>query len=127
VVPAASSVPRPAAGGVVGLRTELGGAARRFLAAFFRYEVGDVGPAVRQALRANATPGFAAELLAAPPWRPARSVPAAVSGPLAIAVASVSPPRAVVSGFGRRGSEREDFSFVFEAVDGVWLASEPGE
>ena len=47
VVSTAPSVPQPATGGVAGLRSELGGAARRFLAAFFRYEVGDLGPAVR--------------------------------------------------------------------------------
>jgi hypothetical protein len=50
-----------------------------------------------------------------------------VPGRLAIAVASVVPPRAVVSGSASRGSEAEQFSFVFAAVDGAWLASGPGE
>ncbi len=127
VVSAAPPAPQPAVGGAAALRAALGGQARRFLAAFFRYEVGDVGPGVRRMLRATATPGFAAELLSSPPRRPARSVPAAVPGRLAIAVASVVPPRAVVSGSASRGGEAEQFSFVFEVVDGAWLASGPGE
>ena len=126
VVPAAPP-PRSAAGGAAGLRATLGGEARRFLSAFFRYEVGELGPGVRRTLRANATPGFAAELLSVPPRRPPSAPAAALPGQLAIAVASLSPPRAVVSGTARRGSEAEDFSFVFEAVDGAWLASGPGE
>lgn len=127
VVQAAPPVLQPAAAGAAGLRVALGGEARRFLAAFFRYEVGELGPGVRRALRATATPGFAAELLAAPPRRPPQKVPAAVPGRLAIAAASLSPPRAVVGGSARRGGEAEQFSFVFEAVDGAWLASGPGE
>ncbi len=127
VAPAAPSVPRPAAGGAAALRAAIGGQARPFLTAFFRYEVGDVGPWVRRALRADATPGFATELLGSPPRRPVRSVPAAVPGRLAIAVASAVPPRVVVSGSASRGSEAEQFSFLFEVVDGAWLASGPGE
>jgi hypothetical protein len=128
VVPAAPPSPQPAAGEAAGLRARLGGAARRFFAAFFQYEVGELGPGVRRALRATATPGFAAELLGAPPRSPPQSVAAAVPGPLAIAVASLTPPRALVSGSARRrGGEAEQFSFVFEAVDGAWLASGPGE
>ena len=124
---ATPSVPLPATGGAAALRVALGGQARRFLTAFFRYEVGDVGPGVRRTLRADATPGFAAELLSSPPRRPARSVPAAVPGRLAIAVASVVPPRAVVSGSASRDSEAEQFSFIFTVADGTWLASGPAE
>jgi hypothetical protein len=119
--------PQPAVAGAAGLRVALGGEARRFLAAFFRYEVGELGPAVRRALRATTTAGFAAELLRSPPRRPPQSVPAAVPGRLAIAVASVLPPRALVSGSARRGGEAEQFAFVFEARGGAWRASGPGE
>jgi hypothetical protein len=128
VAPAAPLAPQAAAGGAAaGLRATLGSAAHRFLTAFFRYEVGGLGPGVRRALRASATPGFAAELLATPPRRPPQSVPAAVPGRLRIAVASLSPPRALISGSARRGGAAEQFSFLFEAVDGAWLASGPGE
>jgi hypothetical protein len=44
--------------------------ARRFVAAFSRYELGLVSPAVRGALRAAAAPGFVDELLAQPPRLP---------------------------------------------------------
>jgi hypothetical protein len=44
-----------------------GDTARRFLAAYARYEVGDVGRAVRAGLRATAARRFADELLARPP------------------------------------------------------------
>ncbi|HWW67495.1 MAG TPA: hypothetical protein VNY83_05880 [Solirubrobacterales bacterium] len=128
VAPAAPLAPQPAASSeAAGLRATLGHAARRFLAAFFRYEIGELGPGVRRALRAAATPGFAAELLVGPPRRPPPGIPAAVPGRLTIAVASLSPPRALVSGAARRGGQAEQFSFVFEAVDGAWLASGPGE
>jgi len=120
-------VSRPATGGVAGFRAMLGSTARRFLAAFFRYEVGELEPGVRRALRATATPDFATELLGALPHRPPRSPAAAVPGRLEMAVVSFSPPRVLVSGSARRGGRAEQFSFVFEAVEGVWLASGPGE
>jgi hypothetical protein len=116
-----------AAAGVARLRATLGAAARRFLVAFFRYEVGAAGPRVRAALRATATRGFAAELLAAPPRRLSRALAAAVPGRLRLAVASISPPRALVSGSAERDGEMEQFSFLFTARDGVWRASGPGE
>lgn len=117
----------PAPGGAPGLRAAVDRAARGFLAAFFRYEVGELGPGVRAALRAAATPGFVAELLAAPPRRPPGRAPPAVLGRLSIAVVSVAPPRALISGSARRGRRPEPFSFLFEARDGAWLASGPGE
>ena len=112
---------------MAGLRTRLAGAARRFLSAFFHYEVGELGPRVRRTLRSAATPGFAAELLGAPPRAPPRSPPAAIPGRLAIAAVSVLPPRALISGSARRGERSEQFSFLFEARRGAWLASGPGE
>jgi hypothetical protein len=117
----------PSTGGAPGLRAAVDRAALRFLAAFFHYEVGELGPGVRRALRAAATPGFVAELLSAPPRGPPRRAPAAVLGRLSIAVVSVAPPRALISGFARRGHRPEPFSFLFEARDGAWLASGAGE
>ena len=125
--PATPAPPRSAANGVAGLRTRLAGAARRFLSAFFHYEVGELGPRVRRTLRSTATPGFAAELLGAPPRAPPRSPPDAIPGRLAIAAVSVLPPRALISGSARRGEHSEQFSFLFEARHGAWLASGPGE
>lgn len=103
--------------------------ARRFLRAFFRYEVGDVGPRVAAELRASATPRFARQLLDSPP----RSSP---SGPstlparleaLEVAVVTSDASRVVVSGEARRGPASEQFSFVFVHVAGGWLASAPGQ
>jgi len=119
--------PAPAPGAAFILRAAIDRGARAFLAAFFRYEVGELGAGVRAALRATATPRFAAELLSAPPWRPPRSYPAPATSRLSIRAVSVSPPRALVEGSARRGRQTEPFSFLFEARDGAWLASGPGE
>lgn len=102
-------------------------AARRFLSAFFRYEVGEAGPRVRSALRANATPAFAAELLRSPVRVPAQRPQAAKLGGLTVDAASISPPRVLVSGTAIRGGLPEGFSFLFESRGGVWLASGAGE
>ena len=53
-----------------GLRATLGTRGAPLSRAFFRYEVGELGPGVRRELRATATPGFAAELLGDPPRAP---------------------------------------------------------
>jgi hypothetical protein len=102
-------------------------AARRFLSAFFRYEVGETGPSVRSALRANATPAFAAELLRSPVRVPAQRPQVAKLGALTVDAASISPPRVLVSGTAIRGGLPEGFSFLFESRGGVWLASGAGE
>ncbi len=112
----------------MGLEREVRAAARRFLAAFLRYEVGEVSPGVKRTLRAAATPRFAAELLAGPPAPPAGGVPPrAALGPVAVAFVSAIPPRAVISGAARRGGAPEQFSFVFECRRQGWLASAPGQ
>src|SRR6476646_5135579 len=49
------------------LRAHVDRAARRFVPAFLRYEVGDIDAGVRRILRATATAEFAADLLAVPP------------------------------------------------------------
>ncbi|MGA8746177.1 MAG: hypothetical protein WB507_09965 [Solirubrobacterales bacterium] len=112
---------------VARLRVRLQRVGGRFLAAFFRYEVGELGAAVRRELRATATPGFAAELLGDPPRRPSGNPAAAAPGRLAISVASIEPPRALISGSANRGGATEQFSFLFEVRHGAWLASGPGE
>lgn len=110
-------------------RRELRAAARRFLAAFFRYEVGDLAPKVKGALGETATRRFAAQLLAAPPRAPAagRFPPRARLGRIALSFVSLTPPRAVVSGAALRGGRPEQFSFLFERRGSAWLASGPGQ
>jgi hypothetical protein len=51
-------------------RDELAPLAERFFAAFSRYEIGELDEGVEAELRATATPGYARELLAAPPRPP---------------------------------------------------------
>lgn len=110
------------------LKREVRSAAHGFLAAFLRYEVGDLEPAVRRALRASATPSFAALMLARPPTPPPPGIdPLARVGPIAVAFASLLPPRAVVSAMADRGANTERLSFVFERRGSLWLAAGPGE
>jgi len=124
VVLSSSASPPP----VAALRASLGREARRFLGVFFRYEVGARGRALRSAVRATATPAFAAELLGSPPPLPSRPLAPARPDRLTITLASVSPPRALVSGSASRGGPAaEQFSFLFEADHGAWLASGAGE
>ncbi len=110
------------------LRDRLRATARRFLAAFGRYEVGERGSGLARALRATATPGFAARLLAAPPRAPAagRYPPRARLGRVEVSFVALSPPRAIVSGEARRGDAPAQFSFLFELRGRRWLASGPG-
>lgn len=111
------------------LRREVKRSARRFLSAFFRYEVGETAPSVRRALRASATPRFAAGLLTAAPRAPGSGefpTPARL-GRIEIAFVSVLPPRAVVSGVARRRGGSERFSFLFEHRLRAWLADGAGE
>lgn len=110
------------------LEREVRTAARSFLGAFLRYEVGELGPRVKRALRASATPRFAHELLAAPPRAPPGGFPSpAAIGTIAVAFVSVLPPRVVVSAAGQRVGTAEQLSFVFERRGSIWLASGPGQ
>ena len=124
----AAPSPRLLAARSVRLRGRVRAAAYRFLAAFGRYEVGDLDPGVRAALRATATPAVAAALLARPPRAPAPGAfpPRARLGRVEVAFVSVAPPRAIVSGEARRGGVPAQFSFLFEPRGGRWLASGPG-
>ena len=130
----AAAIPVPAAASrltahVARLLVSVKPPARLFLRAFFRYEVGDLGPGVAGALRASATPSFARQLLAAPP-RPMAAgsyqLPARL-GPLEAAVVAPDASRVVVSGEAHRGPASEQFSFVFVHAPGGWLASGPGQ
>lgn len=123
------SVTRKAAARAERLAFALRHSARRFLAAFFRYEVGEGGRRLAVALRASATPAFTRRLLGAPPRAasPAGYPPPARPGDLRVAFLSASADRALVSGAARRGGLAEQFSFVFERHGATWLASGPGQ
>jgi hypothetical protein len=105
----------------------LRGDARGFLAAFFRYEVSELDPPLACTLRKRASPSFAAELLSKPPHSTSQPQAAARLSRLSITVLSLAPGRALISGSARRGSRREEFSFLFEARRGTWLAVGPAE
>jgi len=109
-------------------RRAVASAARRFLAAFLSYEVGDTSPAVLAALRAASTAEFAARLLLSPPRPPGEGLPrrARLVGVEVTLLASAA-PRALVSGTLRRRGTLEGFAFVFERRGGRWLASGVGE
>jgi hypothetical protein len=103
--------------------------ARRFLAAFFRYEVGEGGRALDAALRARAIPAFARRLLAAPPRPPSPGgfPPPARLRRLRVSFVSAGGERALVTGSALRGGLAEQFSFLFERRRSLWLASGPGQ
>jgi len=99
-------------------------AARRFLAAFGRYEVGRLDGAVARRLRRSATVELATTLLAAPPRRSAGSeVRRARVFDIEVTPSSGAAPRAVARGSLRRGSEVESFAFEFERHGRRWLAA----
>jgi hypothetical protein len=68
----ASTTPSPARRAEEGVPGEVPivATARRFTAAFVKYEVGQLPVAVRRAIQSTATPSFAASLLSAPPSIP---------------------------------------------------------
>jgi len=108
---------------------EVRAAARRFLTAFLRYEVGDVSAQVRRTIRGAATQPFARRLLRRPPRRPATGSfpPRATLRSVYISFVSPRATRAVASGSALRGGLSEEFSFVLARHGGKWLASGPGE
>jgi len=102
-------------------------AARRFLTAFLRYEVGERSPATARALRATAAPAFAATLRRGPP-RPSAAAPRGPArlGPLTIA--RLTSTLAAVNATARRPAGPEQLSFIFARTEsGRWQASAPGE
>jgi hypothetical protein len=145
-VPAPSSAPsvRPAASGLIAPRPTSGApapaepsrprspaatTARRFLPAYLRYEVGDLARPVARALRASATPQFAAALLGAPP-RPIGGGP--LPGParlrrFRVRVAAGAPGWGELSGTAERGGHIERLTFVLERRGTSWLVTGVGE
>jgi hypothetical protein len=102
--------------------------ARRFLAAFLAYEVGELDRPVASTLRAGATAPFARRLLAMPPRAPAgKFPPPARLRRLHISFVSAAADRALLSGEAFRGASSEQFSFLFELRQGRWLARAPGQ
>ncbi|HWB69766.1 MAG TPA: hypothetical protein VG518_07295, partial [Solirubrobacterales bacterium] len=105
---------------------EVQAAARRFFAAYLRYEVGTVNAAVRAAIRRDAEPSFADVLLLHTPRAPRGGAfpPRAVLR--GVDVSLQSGERAIVEGSARRGRMPERFSFEFRRIGGAWLASGAG-
>src|SRR4051794_39223017 len=106
------------------LRARVDQAARRFVPAFLRYEVGDIDAGVRRTLRATATAEFAANLLAVPPRPPVGGFPP--RGHLQRLAVRLSPNaafHAFVEGTALRGGAPEAFSLEFEYGEGGWRAS----
>ncbi len=101
--------------------------ARRFLDAYLRYEAGELGFAVRRALRWTATRRFAAALLGAPVRRRGPPLRAARLGSLAVRIDPADPRRALIEGLARRGPLRESLAFGFLHVARGWRASGAGE
>jgi hypothetical protein len=104
---------------------EVEATARRFLAAFLRYEVGELTPAVRRALRATTTPEFARQLLASPARRPSAGSfpPRAAVDRMNVTFISPQATLAVVDGTALRSGFPEEFGFVFTRTAPGWRAS----
>lgn len=106
------------------LRSEVEAAARRFVPAFLRYQVGDIGAGVRQTLRVTATADFAADLLAVPPRPPAGGFPPpARLQRLAVRFSPNDAFHAFVKGVVLRSGAPAAFSLEFEYGEGGWRAS----
>jgi hypothetical protein len=103
-------------------------AARRFLSAFLRYEVGDLTPTVRRTLRSTATPEFARRLFSFPA-RPTigRFPPRAVLRRLDVEFVSSEGTLARVNGTAWRAGLPEEFAFLFMLRRVGWLAIGPAE
>lgn len=131
--PAATAPPLPRAARRIERRAArseaaLHRAARPFLAAFLRYEAGRGGAALAATLRASATPGFAARLLAAPPRTTGPGHrPSARLGAPRITFLSARADRALVRASAARPGGAEQLSFVFARRGGRWLASGSGQ
>lgn len=101
--------------------------ARRFFAAFSRYELGERSAGVARALRASATAAFARELLAAPP----RRVAGAPAAPASLGRVEFIPGRSgggrlvggEIVGVTRRDGRAEPISIELEAERGSWRVS----
>lgn len=113
---------------IVGETTETPAAQRALLAtvakfagAFVRYEVGQLPAPVRQALRASATPAFAAQLLGAPPSVPQGSRAPAPAVVLSISPGEVTPGSAVTAVIElRRQNRLSPLTVMLSGGEGRW-------
>jgi hypothetical protein len=101
-------------------------AARAFIAAFLRYEVGDLPASVARSLDRLTTARFGRYLLGARPRQLGGRERARI---VEIETAFLDPAadRALVRGVARRPDGPEELSFVFLLRGGRWLASEAAE
>ncbi len=104
---------------------EVKASARRFMAAFLRYEVGELTPAVRRDLRATTTSEFGRQLLTSPPRRPSAGgfPPHAELRELNVTFLTPQATLAVIDGASVRDGFPEEFGFAFTRSASGWLAS----
>jgi len=116
--------------GLIALATrrqaQLHEAATAFIAAYLRYEVGDVPAAVDRSLRRLATTGFSRQLLGEPP-RPGGTVGAARIVEVDSGFLDQALDRALVRGVAERPDGPEEVAFVFVLREGRWLAAGAAE
>jgi len=129
--PAATRSPRASSdSGLVALaarrQVQLHKAATAFIAAYLRYEVGDVPPAIDRSLRRLATTGFGRQLLVEPP-RPGGTVGAARIVEVESGFLDQAVDRALVRGVAERPDGPEELAFIFVLREGRWLAAGAAE
>lgn len=107
-------------------KARLGRAATVFIAAFLRYEVGDLPAPVARSLDRLTTARFGRYLLGARPRQLGGREQARI---VKVETAFLDPAadRALVRGVARRPDGPEELSFVFVLRGGRWLASEAAE
>jgi hypothetical protein len=107
------------------VEAEVEAAARPFLTAFFRYEVGELTPTVRATLLKTTAPEFGRQLLVSPPRRPPAGSypPRAELGRVDATLLSPELTLAVVDGNATRAGYAQEFGFAFTLENGRWLAS----
>lgn len=107
-------------------KARLDRAATAFIAAFLRYEVGDLPPPVLRSLSRLTTASFGRYLLDA---RPRQLGARAVARIVMVETAFLDPAadRALIRGLARRADGPEELSFVFILRDGRWLAARAAE
>ncbi|MGE4123547.1 MAG: hypothetical protein AB7F97_18920 [Solirubrobacterales bacterium] len=107
-------------------QAQLHKAATAFIAAYLRYEVGDLPPSVAGSLRRLATADFGRELLGDPP-RPGGPVGAARIVEVESGFLDRAVDRALIRGVARRPDGPEELAFVFVLRQGRWLAAGAAE
>ena len=107
-------------------KARLDRAARTFIAAFLRYEVGDLSSSVVRPLNRLTTSAFGRYLLEAPPRQLGKRELARI---VEVEAAFLDPAadRALIRGVARRADGPEELSFVFILRGGRWLAVRAAE